>query len=1345
MNRKVLGINILILILLVQVVSILPISPVKIAYAEPLTLQGTSITRSRSYTWSEFGTIKSTTINLRGETNGTVILSRDSQEVFRIKIPTALIGTTALFSNSTYVAVNLTAGNFFIKQLWKTDSHDFKLTICWKLPLAVTFRLPLNKNADDFGKGRFVVGNLRFDWSDALANGYLSTFENSTKSIRVSIPAEGCLDPLVGTSSYATSILSQKSVVYSGNDWYVFYHDGSNVVYRCGIGGNSFGATTTVNVQGGLTRGFDIQPNSTQFLIAAGPESASTAKVYRSVTPSASCGNSISTSQTIVTSAKATWGIAQNATGFLFALEQVAADAQKVWRSSASGNSWTDRGNGCTAQWGAQLLNWTSGRIVSICTDETGIDSRIFYSAGNQTFGTFTTFTTDVLANNGNRHPFACVAGVRVFCAWQTGGNLKYASYDGSSWSAATTVFNVGAIKNMFGLVKNNGVDTVYVFWISGSSIKWNSTNTAGTSFTDSGSFFIGAQTSADQMAVSIRPNGTGWVGLAWQNGSASPFNVQFHAFQAFVPAVTNYQLTLNYFARDGTTAIQSLSPRCRLEANNGTITVVTGASGSCIARVRNNQPIRVVMILAGSPVNNTAFIKSSNTTQCCSNKWNVSGVSADVTYTVRTSVSINEVLRFEKGSRLQLVVPDWYRIYFPHNGTTLNYTATSGSITFPLMPTGNSSTSLLKVSKFGASITTKPNILNATGISINATANSVTMEIITRDFVETSAFYKNSGLILTMGGVTCASWQFTAPNGTVLTPTTASYETTNGTHTLGAITCGTQDVKTNATTWSPTANGATFSYRLNIFRLSLVRVYSVDRVYILTLFRFGFTNANGTASNLTSTQYAGFEIFGTTFTPTRAKSDARSGNINVNQTAITISNDINLSFRVLLASVTFTGYAQNGNSAFSFSAWSMQAPNNTVLSLGSGNSLVRYFPNGTITPDAIRIWGGDVLVNRTAFTFGGTAATYSFRVLIALNTLRFYMDGGNSAVTFTSVTLQAPNLTVSASLGTASSISVYMQNASWTPDAFRIFGGNTKANSTAFTVSGSSAQTFSFRLRIYTVTIQGVRKDGATTAYDNFMLRGTWPNSTSIASVNSSSQAISSIFLQNGSNTLTAWWVVGSRAIIVNNSFSYSFTSASTLNFILQVLEEASSGPNFRFGLNISTVEFRGWNADNRTLRFNSTSSTSPQILLRFLTSTYQAAPDEVWHNGSLHNDPCCFEGNNRWFHNTAHVSRFLWNSIVFRQPTPGAGPGPGPGAGGGIAPDVPPPAPVKAEITPETAEVVKQLPSYAGLGTIAIVAIIVFVSLVGKARDSRSISTMLKSSTKRPKFTWKREKVKR
>lgn len=1005
-QRLLLATN-LIFLLGIQLISFIPIER---AYADDALIPITQdLQTSKTYAWKELGQQKQTTISLLAYTNGTVSFSKDSVESFKIKIPTGLAGSTTVLSNSTYVVIRVASNSFFIEQKWKLNTQKFKLELCWNLPIPTTARLPLNK-ASKFLNGKLNVAGLEFDWNDAIISGFNPSFENATTSIRVSIPVSGCLDPLVGTTSAsADQILKRKSVQWFGNAWYVFFHSGTERVFRCSSAGGAFGASTSFSAS--TSEGpYSTYQNGTHIYISFQDWD------WRILTPTSACGTTLSSEQSISTVSVGGGGIVQNNSGTLFLTGSNNINGVSMFTSNTRyglGNAWTNRSIWHTPSASGtrlpHIVNMSDNNIMVYGSFIGSFQSRIWYRVNNSYGSLITVEAENTLRQSGNGEHVAvdCVSGQnrRVYCSYiLSTGVLAYRYFDGSSWSARTNVANLGA-NYAFGITKKSALnDRILITRISGVNIAWNLTNGDGSVFQASGTRFIGSQTSPDFMSVSPLANGTNFIGVAWKNATLSPFNIQFDTF--VFPTAFNRTITLNYFARDGTTSIQSLSPRCRLEANNGTVTFITGASGSCISSMLANQPIRVAMTLSA---NNSAFVKSSNTTSCCFNRWNFS-IPVDTTYTVRTSVAVSTQLRFYADDGV--VAPlrlNWIQIRWFHNSTVTNTTLTSTAQTFPLFPSTNSSNTIQKITAFSASTTSKNNIRpNAT--SINATSNS---------------------------------------------------------------------------------------------------------------------------------------------------------------------------------------------------------------------------------------------------------------------------------------------------------------------------------------------QALSIRTRVYQVDINGVRKDGVTTTYDNFMLRGTWPNGTSINSVNSTSQAISNIYLQNGTNTLTGWWVVSTRAVIVNNSFSYSFTSASTLNFILQLLEEASSGANFRWGVNQSVVTFQSWTAGNRTLRFNFSSTSQPQILLRFLIDTYKAAPDEVYHNGSLHNDPCCFEDNTRWFHNTNHANRFIYNSLVFRAPTPGAGPGPGgdaPAAGGGLTP-----APAPVAITPEAAQAVQQLPTYAGLGTLAIVVLIVGVSLIGKAKDSRSISTMLRSSTKRPKFELKKEKVKR
>lgn len=681
-------------------------------------------------------------------------------------------------------------------------------------------------------------------------------------------------------------------------------------------------------------------------------------------------------------------------------------------------------------------------------------------------------------------------------------------------------------------------------------------------------------------------------TGLNW-NGSATTISTTTSsscwAMVAVALPIGRFQITLNYYGRDGTTAIQSLSPRCRLEAPNATITVVTGASGACIARVQSGHQIRVAMILAGSPANNSAFAKSSDTATCCFNRWNLS-VTADTTYTVRTSVEINFVINFAANDGATAPISgrlNWIQIDFRHNSTRVNITTISGSsLTLPLYPTGNVSNTVHKITAFSASITTKNNIRpNAT--AINATANSQTVLI-----------------------------------------------------------------------------------------------------------------------------------------------------------------------RVLVDRITLRFYFQNGNTAFSLTSITVQAPNGTItLSLGTGSSVNPYMQNGSITPDAFRIYSGNTKANSTAFTFGGTATTYSFRLLVAPNTVRFYFNNGNTAFVMSSITLQAPNATISASLGTATSVQVYMQNGTWTPDAFRIFGGNRKTNSTTFSPSGSAVQTFSFRLSVYDRQLQtNYKNDNSTNLGTRVWVQITFDNATAIR-VQSNTTGNYRGYFGNGTQQVRIWWNgsdAGTSSIIVNETstnglVSYSFTSDGATEIQTQIVRITSVDNSWLIAGNrtfcISTSS--SWVSAANELRIPNNgcvSSASVVYLLNIASGVFTTLPQNAQLGGVIMT--------------SAHENWLGLNNSVFsiRSPTgggypsaltyswSGASPGPAPagvGGNGGVGP-APIVAPVQAPVEGNVSEpapstlTIEQAPQIDPVILLPLAAFIVSIATLVVLRTRKQTNGSRRNSNK-------------
>lgn len=754
------------LVLILSVFFFLPYFPITPpVHAEPLSSVLVTTDTTKTFSTSTFGSTTINSVILRAETNGTIKFLKNSVDSFGVGIPEGLSGSTTIQKNSTHIIVQVSSLSYYINQIWRLDQTKYKLEVCWNLPSGTTLGLPLSQTTTLINNIARING-LDFDWNDAVVSGYTPTFNNSTKKIEILVPASGCLDPLVGTSTSNPSILGTRNVQFFGNAWYVWYADGSNFVFRCSSAGGSFGSSTTVRAQSATNFWQNTYSNGTHILEHTGMNTQSWQ--YRVLTPTSSCGTTQTSAVTILSTATPRHGGGvpfQNSTGHQFWTGWEDGDNGMTLMISNNpygrGDSFTNKGVwfSAAASFGRMgIVNLTQGKMLLWGHNAGVLKVRIYYASGfgNQTYGTLTTLSSSLINEETDGDGATCIPSAtsnKAYClALTTGGVLQLYSFDGSSWTTTTVAYP--STNTAFGITKNWSDDTIYILrLINGENIiKWNKTSSTGSCCSGgSGSFFTGTQTSPRLMSVSIKPNATGWVGMAWRN-SSSPFNIEFQTFEAFK---NNRSLTLNVKYSDASTAL----PSATTELNNqsGTHSLNTDASGVVkFTGIRESTQISIIIRYQNAKVNQTAnFTLSSDTT------FNP--------YTV--TVHRSATFRYYDLNKTS-VTPTQNCATFP-NATQKCLTPSGGTVTFG--PIGNGTISIINITRYNLDV--KKNDTQ-TSISSGGQIKSFIALLNTRNLLQSFVDKGGSRVLLT-------SIRITNANGTITNVTSSNAYITKGNHTV--------------------------------------------------------------------------------------------------------------------------------------------------------------------------------------------------------------------------------------------------------------------------------------------------------------------------------------------------------------------------------------------------------------------------------------------------------------------------------------------------------------------------------------------------------------------------------
>ncbi len=210
--------------------------------------------------------------------NGTVVAKDASGDEFGIAGLTLGSGGTAkttLWANSTVAEVNYLFSKGRAEVANVTVTYGVKETLCQPSGLEIRiagsvasgsrrislhFLKPSTSNGTDsvwFGKSRYSPynttsaanrqPNLGFDWSDsALQN---ATYIGRNETLTYRVKGSFSIDPTVvvsGVSGGATATTAERKVFHYGNEYLVFYSDGTNVDCRWSANGSAWSAATVV-------------------------------------------------------------------------------------------------------------------------------------------------------------------------------------------------------------------------------------------------------------------------------------------------------------------------------------------------------------------------------------------------------------------------------------------------------------------------------------------------------------------------------------------------------------------------------------------------------------------------------------------------------------------------------------------------------------------------------------------------------------------------------------------------------------------------------------------------------------------------------------------------------------------------------------------------------------------------------------------------------------------------------------------------------------------------------------------------------------------------------------------
>lgn len=597
-----------------------------------------------------------TEIKMDTNRNGTIEFSRDSIIELKLNPVKGLTGTISSLRNSSTILIETINLNQFTRSYWQNRGDNFKLTLCWNTLAPRTIEIEFDRYPQAFFDNKFIFNSLTFDWQDAINQGFIINYDNSSKTILINISGNNCLDPILRTTtSTSTRGFTRRDSVWnnitSGN-WNVVYSTGTDAFIGCLLANvlalqeDSFYGGGFSDNNGSFAM---FVPNLTRVLTNTGTGTSGLAGKGHSF--DSDCVNRTTVTKTIqgCCTAPAAIHITYNGS-HIFSISQSgfsnpSAGIHVCNHSFVSCSTFKIGiaiANNAGTPFQFQGLNVSASQIMLVGYNGTRLKSRIYYANGNQTYGTETLLTLDDIQSKTN---FSCLTinSTRVYCVYMTStGQLKLIKWTGSSWGSSTIIAYPGtSINTMIGISKNNGNNSVAIFRLSGSLFKWNKTHAITEAFIDTGEAFTGAQTTPNYLAVSIRPNATGAVGLMWKNKTASPFNILFQPVHVWkttaVVIISNPRVIESIFAQQ---VIQI----------NMTVTNTQGALGLKNLTLRLNQTdLNWIRHPSGSPESFTA----SNSTVIIT----ISGFKTDVvngyviTFIIRFNNTMNQGYHYLRDS----------------------------------------------------------------------------------------------------------------------------------------------------------------------------------------------------------------------------------------------------------------------------------------------------------------------------------------------------------------------------------------------------------------------------------------------------------------------------------------------------------------------------------------------------------------------------------------------------------------------------------------------------------------------------------------------------------------------
>jgi len=471
--------------------------------------------------------------------SGSMRFENPMGDIFVVPVPTLPAGTrtTSLYFNSTYVVQNFKVGT--ILDLWVY--YDFSK---WNDRVKISFVGVADKECDvewmfENPKGRVIraegyryhIGDLGYDWTDLVD---ITEFEISDNKLKIKLDTSFNLDPTtIGSASVETATANafQRKAFYANGRFWVFYADGTNIVFRTSVTGQTGNWSSATTVRSGVNGyRFSVDFNGSHVAYADG---YGLGLSYRLGTTNSDGSITWATTEQTVTSGFAYHpSITFDANDYSWIVYRTPYTGQvNVTKNSVKNGSWitesgfpTQLSSGSTsANFRQVIVPLGSGAMYAIYASLAQINGTYWDGFSWDTSETITSTNTvqggfsAVVDSSGNIH----LAFLRA-----TTYDIVYVKRTGSSWGSEIELVSSQGSSAYPSISKHSS--DLYIFWCYNNYIRVIEYESGAWQLPKN--WASETEYNAPTLTSAYTTDSTDMVAVVWTQGS-SPFNVLFDAY----------------------------------------------------------------------------------------------------------------------------------------------------------------------------------------------------------------------------------------------------------------------------------------------------------------------------------------------------------------------------------------------------------------------------------------------------------------------------------------------------------------------------------------------------------------------------------------------------------------------------------------------------------------------------------------------------------------------------------------------------------------------------------------------------------------------------------------------